>query len=54
MCVKHGIDVIFHASWTDEEGMDMLEKNKEKLMVVPAINWVCHCPRLHSVSSSLY
>lgn len=40
MCVKHGVDIIFHASWTDEEGLDMLEKNKHKHMVVPAINWL--------------
>ncbi|KIW87099.1 uncharacterized protein Z519_12210 [Cladophialophora bantiana CBS 173.52] len=40
MCVKHGVDIIFHASWTDEDGMDMLEKNKHKHMVVPAINWL--------------
>ena len=40
MCVKHGVDIIFHASWTDGEGMDMLEKAKDKHMVVPAINWL--------------
>jgi len=40
MCVKHGVDIIFHASWTDEEGLDMLERNKTKHMVVPAINWL--------------
>ncbi|KAJ9606387.1 hypothetical protein H2200_009348 [Cladophialophora chaetospira] len=40
MCVKHGVDIIFHASWTDQEGMTMLEQNKHKHMVVPAINWL--------------
>ena len=40
MCVKHGIDIIYHASWTDEEGMNMLEKNKAKHMVAPGINWL--------------
>lgn len=40
MCVKHGVDIIFHASWADSEGMDMLEKHKSKHMVVPAINWL--------------
>ena len=40
MCVKHGVDIIFHASWTDSEGMDMLEWNKDKHIVVPAINWL--------------
>jgi len=37
MCVKHGVDVIYHASWTDQEGMDMLVQNKSKHIVVPAI-----------------
>ena len=40
MCVKHGVDIIYHASWTDDEGMDMLEKAKSKHMVAPGINWL--------------
>ena len=40
MCVKHGIDIIYHASWTDDEGMDMLEKAKSRHMVAPGINWL--------------
>ncbi|EZG01636.1 hypothetical protein H106_08042 [Trichophyton rubrum CBS 735.88] len=40
MCVKHGVDVIYHASYIDDEGMDMLEKNKTKHIVAPAINWL--------------
>lgn len=61
MCVRHGVDVIFHASYIDDEGksaahlffnarcviwlntfpgMDMLEKNKHKHVVVPGINWL--------------
>ena len=40
MCVKHGVDVIYHASWTDDEGMDMLEKAKSKHIVAPGINWL--------------
>jgi imidazolonepropionase-like amidohydrolase len=40
MCIKHGVDIIYHASWIDEEGMDMLEKNKHKHIVAPGINWL--------------
>ncbi|KAF5026960.1 hypothetical protein F66182_990 [Fusarium sp. NRRL 66182] len=54
MCVKHGVDVIYHGSYIDDEGMnstprrasadklgmEMLEKEREKYMVVPAINWL--------------
>lgn len=40
MCIRHGVDVIYHASWIDEEGMDMLEKAKHKHIVAPGINWL--------------
>lgn len=39
-CVRHGVDVIYHASYTDEEGMKMLEKSRHKHIVAPAINWL--------------
>lgn len=39
-CVQHGVDIIYHASWIDEEGMDMLEKAKTKHIVAPGINWL--------------
>ncbi|KAK9847825.1 hypothetical protein MYU51_018211 [Penicillium brevicompactum] len=38
--VDYGVDVIYHASYIDEKGMDMLEKNKSKHIVAPAINWL--------------
>ena len=28
-CVRHGIQNIYHASFADEEALDMLEVNKE-------------------------
>ncbi|TGO65761.1 hypothetical protein BCON_0001g00770 [Botryotinia convoluta] len=40
MCVKHGVDVLFHASYIDEEGMHMLEAKKDKHIVAPGINWL--------------
>ncbi|KAL2014967.1 hypothetical protein VTK56DRAFT_6646 [Thermocarpiscus australiensis] len=40
MCLRHGVDVIYHASYIDDEGMDMLEELKHKHIVVPAINWL--------------
>ncbi len=33
-CVRHGIELIFHASFADEEALDLLEANKDKLNVV--------------------
>jgi imidazolonepropionase-like amidohydrolase len=40
MCLKHGVDIIYHGSYIDDEGMDLLEKLKDKHIVVPAINWL--------------
>jgi imidazolonepropionase-like amidohydrolase len=40
MCVRHHVDIIYHASFTDAEGMDMLEANKDWVFVAPGINWL--------------
>lgn len=40
MCVRHGVDIIYHASYTDEEGMDLLEANKDWVFVAPGLNWL--------------
>jgi imidazolonepropionase-like amidohydrolase len=45
MCVKHGIEVIYHASYTDDEALDMLEAAKRKHFVAPGLAWLintCH------------
>lgn len=34
------MDVIYHASYTDEQGLKMLEEAKHKHVVAPAINWL--------------
>lgn len=39
-CIKHGVDVIYHASYMDEETMDALEKNKHRHVVAPGLNWL--------------
>lgn len=40
MCLRNGVDIIYHASFTDEEGMDMLEAAKDWVFVAPGINWL--------------
>lgn len=40
MCVRNGVDIIYHASFTDDEGMDMLEQAKDWVFVAPGINWL--------------
>ncbi|MGI8334525.1 amidohydrolase family protein [Actinomadura scrupuli] len=40
MCLRHHVDIIYHASFTDEEGMDLLEANKDWVFVAPGLNWL--------------
>ena len=37
MCIRHGIDLINHATFTDDEAIDMLEAAKDRVFVIPAI-----------------
>ncbi|HXF47448.1 MAG TPA: amidohydrolase family protein [Burkholderiaceae bacterium] len=39
-CVRHGIELVYHASFADEEALDMLEANKNKHFVAPGIAWL--------------
>jgi imidazolonepropionase-like amidohydrolase len=38
--LRNHVDIIYHASFTDAEGMDMLEANKDWVFVAPGINWL--------------
>ena len=37
MCLRHGIDLINHATFADEEAIDGLEAARERVFVIPAI-----------------
>ena len=39
MCVRHGVKVIYHANFVDEEAIDLLEANKDWLFVSPNIGF---------------
>lgn len=39
-CVRHGIEVIYHASFSDEESLDLLEEHKDRHFVAPGIAWL--------------
>src|SRR5258708_319571 len=36
-CVRHGIEIIYHASFAPDEALDMLEANRDKHFVAPGI-----------------
>src|SRR5262249_51636465 len=37
MCLRHGVEIIFHATLSDEEAIDGLEAAKDRVFVVPTI-----------------
>ncbi len=45
MCVRHGIEIIYHASYADEEALDLLEANKDKHFVAPGLAWLVRTSR---------
>lgn len=40
MCIKHGIEMIYHASFIDDETLDLLEANKHKHFIAPGLAWL--------------
>ena len=39
-CVRHGIEVIYHASFTDTEALDLLEAHKKEHFIAPGLAWL--------------
>jgi len=39
-CVKQGIEVIYHASFADEEALDLLEQHKLEHFIAPGLAWL--------------
>lgn len=39
-CLQYGVDVIYHASFISDGTMKLLENQKDRVYVVPAINWL--------------
>jgi len=39
LCVRHGVNVIYHANFVDDEALDMLEANKDWVFVSPNIGF---------------
>jgi len=45
MCVRHGIEIIYHASYADEEALDMVEAKKDRHFVAPGLAWLVRTSR---------
>ena len=39
MCVRHGVDIIYHAALADSEALDMIESVKDNVFVAPAVGF---------------
>lgn len=39
-CVRHGIEIIYHASYADEQTLDYLEAHKDRHFVAPGLAWL--------------
>ena len=39
MCVRHGVDIIYHAALADSEALDMIESVKDRVFVAPAVGF---------------
>ena len=44
-CVKYGIEYIYHASYCDEETLDILEQAKDRHFVAPGLAWLINTAR---------
>jgi imidazolonepropionase-like amidohydrolase len=40
LCVRHGVNIIYHASFADDEALDILEAAKERVFVAPGLAWL--------------
>jgi len=39
LCVRHGVQIIYHANLADEEACDLLEARRNEVFVAPTIGW---------------
>lgn len=45
LCVKYGVEIIYHASFADDEAIEMLAATRDKHFVAPGVAWLyqtCH------------
>ena len=39
LCLRHGVQIIYHANLADEEARDLLEQHRQDVFVAPTIGW---------------
>jgi hypothetical protein len=39
LCLRHGVQIIYHANLADEEARDLLEAHRHEVFVAPTVGW---------------
>ena len=39
-CLRQGVDIIYHASYIDDEAADMMEERRDDIFVAPGLHWL--------------
>jgi len=50
--MRHGVEVIYHASFADEEALDMMEEHKDRIFVAPGLSVIIRLLHEGEVSAS--
>jgi imidazolonepropionase-like amidohydrolase len=45
MCIRHGVEIIYHASYASDETIDMLAAQKDRFFVAPGLGWLVNTAR---------
>jgi imidazolonepropionase-like amidohydrolase len=45
LCIRHGIEIIYHASYCSDETIDLLAQHKDKHFVAPGLGWLVNTAR---------
>ncbi len=56
MAVRHGVEIIYHANYADDEALDLLEAGRDRFFVVPALgatHRVCYAASEWGVTPAL-
>jgi len=40
LCVRHGVQIIYHANLADKQACDLLESHKDNVFVAPTVGWI--------------
>ena len=39
-CLRQGVDIVYHASYIDDEAVDLFEERRDEVFVAPGLHWL--------------